>query len=131
MPPRPSMRPKKTPEIIPILSGIRSVAYISTDGAPHTVWADFNENDDQYFGIPFWGTDSKEFFITREPRIQNTLELYSVSAIDGSKKHIYTEVYISLPAGHNGRAGLDQIYKHLNRKELEDFKAWLRYLCDK
>ena len=89
------------------------------------------ENDDQYFGIPFWGADSKEFFIAREPRIQNTLELYSVSAIDGSKKHIYTEVYISLPAGHNGRAGLDQIYKHLNRKELEDFKAWLRYLCDK
>uniref|UniRef100_UPI003FEDDE9F alpha/beta hydrolase family protein n=1 Tax=Candidatus Cryptobacteroides bacterium TaxID=3085639 RepID=UPI003FEDDE9F len=34
-------------------------------------------------------------------------------------------------AGHNGRAGLDRIYKHLNRKELEDFKAWLRYLCDK
>lgn len=89
MPPRPSMRPKITPEIIPILSGIRSVAYISTDGAPHTVWADFDENDDQYFGIPFWA------------------------------------------AGHNGRAGLDQIYKHLNRKELEDFKAWLRYLCDK
>ena len=31
-------------------------------------------------------------------------------------------------AGHNGRAGLDQIYKHLNSKELEDFKAWARYL---
>ncbi len=71
--------------------GIVDVNEISTDGAPHTVWADFNENDDQYFGIPFWGPDSKEFFIAREPRIQNTLELYSVSAIDGSKKHIYTE----------------------------------------
>ena len=24
-----------------------------------TVWADFNEDDDQYFGTPFWGADSK------------------------------------------------------------------------
>lgn len=31
MPPRPNMRPKKTPEIIPILSGIRSVAYTTID----------------------------------------------------------------------------------------------------
>ena len=57
------------------------------------VWADFNENDDQYFGIPFWGADSREFFIAREPRIQNTLDLYSISATDGSKKHIYHEEY--------------------------------------
>ena len=57
------------------------------------VWADFNENEDQYFGIPFWGADSREFFIAREPRIQNTLDLYSVSAADGSKKHIYHEEY--------------------------------------
>ena len=31
-------------------------------------------------------------------------------------------------AGHNGRAGLDMIYKHLNTIEVEDFKAWARYL---
>ena len=59
----------------------------------NTVWADFDENEDQYFGTPFWGEDSKEFFISREPRIQNTLDLYSVSATDGSKKHIYHEEY--------------------------------------
>ena len=57
------------------------------------VWADFDENEDQYFGIPFWGADSREFFIAREPRIQNTLDLYSVSASDGSRKHIYHEEY--------------------------------------
>lgn len=57
------------------------------------VWADFNENEDQYFGTPFWGADSKEFFVSREPRIQNTLDLYSVSVNDGSKKHIYHEEY--------------------------------------
>lgn len=57
------------------------------------VWADFDEKDDQYFGTPFWGADSQEFFIAREPRIQNTLDLYSVSTTDGSKKHIYHEEY--------------------------------------
>ena len=59
----------------------------------HTAWADFDENDDQYFGTPFWGADSKAFFIQREPRIQNTLDLYAVSPADGSKEHIYHETY--------------------------------------
>lgn len=58
-----------------------------------TVWADFNPTEDQYFGIPFWGPDSKEFFIARMPRLQNTLDLYSVNVTDGSKKHIYNETY--------------------------------------
>ena len=60
---------------------------------PSVVWADFDETEDQYFGIPFWGPDSKEFFIARMPRLQNTLDLYSVNVQDGSKKHIYNETY--------------------------------------
>ena len=31
-------------------------------------------------------------------------------------------------AGHNGREGLDRIYKHLNTVEVEDFIAWAKYL---
>lgn len=58
-----------------------------------TVWADFDEDEDQYFGIPFWGADSKEFFISREPRIQNRFDLYRVSAEDGSKQLVYHEEY--------------------------------------
>ena len=58
-----------------------------------TVWADFDETLDQYFGIPFWGADSREFFIAREPRLQHELDLYAVSADDGTKKHIYHEEY--------------------------------------
>ena len=58
-----------------------------------TAWADFNADDDQYFGTPFWGADSKSFYIQREPRTQNTLDLYAVSAYDGSKRHIYQESY--------------------------------------
>ena len=56
-------------------------------------WADFDPSDDQYFGIPFWGPDSKEFFIARMPRLQNTVDLYAVNADDGSKRHVYNETY--------------------------------------
>ena len=41
-----------------------------------TAWADFNEDD-----------------VQREPRIQNTLDLYAVSPENGSKTHIYHETY--------------------------------------
>jgi dipeptidyl-peptidase-4 len=66
---------------------------IADVASAEVVWADFDENEDQYFGTPFWGADSKEFFIQREPRVQNTLDLYAVSVADGSKKQIYHETY--------------------------------------
>ena len=56
-------------------------------------WADFDPTLDQYFGIPFWGPDSKEFFIARMPRLQNTIDLYAVNPEDGSKRHVYIETY--------------------------------------
>lgn len=71
----------------PVKIGIADVA----DG--NIVWADFDENEDQYFGTPFWGPDSRELFIQREPRIQNTLDVYSVNVEDGSKRQIYHETY--------------------------------------
>ncbi len=57
------------------------------------VWADFDYSQDGYFGIPFWGSDSRTFFVGREPRIQNTYDLYAVKASDGSAKAIYHESY--------------------------------------
>ena len=57
------------------------------------VWADFDPVLDQYFGTPFWGADSKALFVGREPRIQDTYDLYRVSAADGSVKPIYHETY--------------------------------------
>ena len=56
-------------------------------------WADFDPTLDQYFGIPFWGPDSQEFFIARMPRLQNTIDLYAVNVADGSKRHVYNETY--------------------------------------
>lgn len=57
------------------------------------VWAQFDPSLDQYFGTPFWGADSKALFVGREPRIQNTYDLYEVSVRDGSPKPIYHESY--------------------------------------
>ena len=62
------------------------------DGS-NIAWADFDPTLDQYFGIPFWGPDSQEFFIARMPRLQNTIDLYAVNYADGSKRHVYNETY--------------------------------------
>ena len=62
-------------------------------GGSEIAWADFDPTLDQYFGIPFWGPDSKEFFIARMPRLQNTIDLYAVNYADGSKRHVYNETY--------------------------------------
>lgn len=66
---------------------------VEGEKAGEIVWADFDETEDQYFGIPFWGSDSKEFYIARMPRLQNTLDLYAVSAFDGTRRHVYNEQY--------------------------------------
>ncbi|MBQ2918362.1 MAG: DPP IV N-terminal domain-containing protein [Bacteroidales bacterium] len=65
----------------------------SVPQSPTSIWADFDPAQDQYFGIPFWGPDSREFFIARMPRLQNTIDLYAVNVADGSKRHVYNETY--------------------------------------
>ena len=56
-------------------------------------WADFDSSLDQYFGPPFWTPDSREFFVPRMPRLQNTIDIYAVSPQDGTKRHVYNETY--------------------------------------
>ena len=63
------------------------------DEPAEVIWADFDPTLDQYFGIPFWSPDSKEFFIARMPRLQNTIDLYAVNPEDGTKRHVYNETY--------------------------------------
>ncbi len=63
------------------------------DEPAEVIWADFDPALDQYFGIPFWSPDSKEFFIARMPRLQNTIDLYAVNPEDGTKRHVYNETY--------------------------------------
>ena len=76
---------EKNPEV--------KIGFVNLDNPETIVWADFDPSEDQYFGTPFWGDDSRALFVPREPRIQNTLDLYMVSAQDGSRKAIYHETY--------------------------------------
>ena len=73
--------------------GVVEVPSVSDGKSAPIVWADFNPAEDQYFGIPFWGPDSREFFIAHMPRLQNTIDLYAVNYADGTKRHVYNETY--------------------------------------
>ncbi len=54
-------------------------------------WADFNEQDDQYFGLPYWAPDSKNVWIQWMNRGQDKLKIYAVDLNNGSKKELYSE----------------------------------------
>ena len=69
------------------------VVDITGDVGYDIVWSDFSKDSEQYFGPPFWSPDSKEFFVPRMPRQQNTLDLYAVNPDNGSKRHVYNETY--------------------------------------
>jgi dipeptidyl-peptidase-4 len=55
-----------------------------------TVWADFNEKDDQYFGTPVW-TPTGQLWAVWMNRGQDNLKIYQVDLISGSKTEIYDE----------------------------------------
>lgn len=59
-----------------------------TGGA--TLWADFNENEDQYFGAPFF-TPEGRLWVQWMPRDQNNLKIYEINPENGQKKEIYDE----------------------------------------
>ncbi len=66
------------------------VGVVNPDGGA-TVWADFNQKDDQYFGMPMWKPDGSALWIQWMPRTQDNLKVYEMNLADGSKKVIYDE----------------------------------------
>jgi len=54
-------------------------------------WADFNEKDDQYFGMPYWKPDGSALWVQWMPRSQDKLILYEISLAGGRKKEIWKE----------------------------------------
>jgi dipeptidyl-peptidase 4 len=66
------------------------VGIVSPDGGA-TVWSDFNETDDQYFGMPYWKPDGSTLLVQWINRLQNNLIIYEVNPATGSKKEFYTE----------------------------------------
>lgn len=80
------------------------VGVVNPDGGA-TVWADFNEKDDQYFGMPYWKPDGTALWIQWMPRTQDNLKVYEMNLANGSKKEIYDEkqkTWIDLD-DHGGR----------------------------
>jgi dipeptidyl-peptidase-4 len=67
------------------------IGIISPDGG-NLHWADFNEKDDQYFGLPYWTPDSKNVLVQWMNRGQDNLKIYSVDPLSGIKKEIYNEM---------------------------------------
>lgn len=55
------------------------------------VWSDFNEKDDQYFGMPYWKPDGSSLLVQWMNRKQNQLTIYAVNPATGSKAPFYTE----------------------------------------
>ncbi len=60
-------------------------------GSKGIIWTDFDPKKDQYFGTPFWMADSKTLWMQWMNRDQNTLIIYSVNPLSGSKSIIYEE----------------------------------------
>lgn len=66
------------------------VGIVKPDGG-NIVWSDFNEKDDQYFGMPAWKPDGSTLLVQWMNRKQNQLIVYSVNPATGSKTPFYTE----------------------------------------
>jgi dipeptidyl-peptidase-4 len=66
------------------------VGVVAPDGGA-TVWADFNQKDDQYFGMPMWKPDGSALWIQWMPRTQDNLKVYEMNLANGSKTVVYDE----------------------------------------
>ena len=54
-------------------------------------WADFNEQEDQYFGWPIWNPNTNSMWLSWMDRGQNNLKIYELDMVNGSKKEVYKE----------------------------------------
>lgn len=66
------------------------LGFVSPGGGA-TVWADFNEKDDQYFGWPQWLSGGSGLIVQWINRGNDHLKIYNVNPSGGSKKQIYEE----------------------------------------
>ena len=66
------------------------VGMVSPNGG-EIVWADFNEKNDQYFGLPYWKPDGKTLLVQWMNRLQNELNIFEVNPITGKKTEFLKE----------------------------------------
>ncbi|HEY8893870.1 MAG TPA: DPP IV N-terminal domain-containing protein, partial [Niastella sp.] len=63
---------------------------IATVNPGSTIWADFNAQDDQYFGEPAWSPGG-QLWVEWMNRDQNDLKFYNIDLSNGGKKEVYDE----------------------------------------
>jgi dipeptidyl-peptidase-4 len=66
------------------------LGFVAKEGG-EIVWADFNSKDDQYFGTPYWSSNSATVMVQWMDREQSNLVLYGVNSFEGTKVPIYKE----------------------------------------
>ncbi|MFA5850443.1 MAG: DPP IV N-terminal domain-containing protein [Bacteroidales bacterium] len=66
------------------------IGIVSVDGGD-IVWSDFDQDNDQYFGTPYWHLNNGTLLVQWMDREQSNLVMYSVNAQDGTKREIYKE----------------------------------------
>ncbi len=54
-------------------------------------WADFKEQEDQYFGWPIWNPNNNSMWMSWMDRGQNNLMIYELDMTTGAKKEVYKE----------------------------------------
>jgi len=104
--------------------GVR-VGFVKTEGSP-VVWADFNEQDDQYFGQPYWSFNSSTLMVQWMNRDQTNLKFYAIDPATGSKSEFYDEKQASwINLDHDERITYLADNKHYILKS--DQTGWAHY----
>ncbi|MEO6547076.1 MAG: DPP IV N-terminal domain-containing protein [Ferruginibacter sp.] len=66
------------------------VGIIAPNGG-ETVWTKINDQDDQYFGLPYWKPDGSTLLVQWMPRKQDQLKIFEVNPSNGDIKDFYME----------------------------------------
>jgi dipeptidyl-peptidase-4 len=66
------------------------IGIISPKGGA-AVWTKINEQQDQYFGMPYWKPDGSSLLVQWMPRSQDQLKIYEVNPTTGNIKEFYSE----------------------------------------
>ena len=66
------------------------IGWVAPTGGNIT-WADFNGQEDQYFGWPIWNPNNNKMWLSWMDRGQNNLKMYELDMANGSKKEVYKE----------------------------------------
>jgi len=101
------------------------VGFVPVEGGG-VVWADFDEEADQYFGQPYWSYNSSNLMVQWMNRDQTDLKFYQVDPGTGGKREIYHEHQDSwIDLSHEERITYLKDNKHYILKS--DQTGWAHY----